>query len=172
MERALVSICQYLEGNVQKDGEIGLHWYCVSLWNLEPKCSYVWNQYSNELTSYTHQCIPFWLSKLEWVSFAMECFLTKSPGKNDENLNWGLEAGHDGYREVNEATQGLDKWAEWEVLTEVLTKYWRDTKVGPTIMGPTCVQAVVVTFLLWERGWWRTFLPLIRPLSPLKWTDV
>lgn len=65
----------------------------------------------------------------------MECFLTKSPGKNDEDLNWVLEAGHDGRREVNEATQGLDKWAEWQVLTEVPTKYWGDTKVGPTIMG-------------------------------------
>lgn len=42
----------------------------------------------------------------------MGCFLTRSPGKNDENLSWAVEAREAGFREVNEATQGLVKWAK------------------------------------------------------------
>lgn len=42
------------------------------------------------------------------------------------------KAGKAGFRDINEATQGLEMWAECEVLTEPPTKYWEITKVKPT----------------------------------------
>lgn len=83
-----------------------------------------------------------------------------------------VEAIDDGFSDINEATQGSEKWAEGKALTEAPTKYWGDTEVGPTSHEPpTPAQAGVEKFLLWQVDWWRAFLLLMEALSPLEWPD-